>query len=223
MKQAVAAAPAPDTATLAKSEAPPVENSESRMPASEGSSRTPVQKTLRTQVSKNGEHTFQVLGKLGRLKPKEVSNVSQRYLQQIETTERGEPFQDALAFLVLDEWKKDTIDARDITLELTRALLPKSKIKISHLAFAHQNETPIEFYNEFPVISEICRLLSCPLIQVSNNDFFTVTSINPFTATLASSLITAEIQTDGVRRPFSFATTTDLTAWKYTCERHFGT
>lgn len=223
MKQAVAASPAPDAATLGKSESPPMENSESRMSASEGSNRTPVQETLRTQVSQNGENTFQILGKLGKLTPEEVSKVSQRYLQQIETTERGEPFIDALAFLVLEEWQKDTIDARDITLELTRALLPHSKIKISHLAFAHQNETPIEFYNEFPVISEICRLLSCPIIQVSNNDFFTVTSINPLTATLAISLITAEIETEGGRRPFSFATTTDLTAWKYTCERHFGT
>ena len=223
MKQAVAASPAPDAATLGKSESPPMENSESRMSASEGSSRTPVQENLRTQVAQNGENTFQILGKLGKLTPEKVSQVSQRYLQQIETTERGEPFIDALAFLVHEEWQKDTIDARDITLELTRALLPHSKIKISHLAFAHQNETPIEFYNEFPVISEICRLLSCPIIQVSNNDFFTVTSINPLTATLAISLITAEIETEGGRRPFSFATTTDLTAWKYTCERHFGT
>ncbi len=181
-----------------------------------------AQDLLRTQMTQCGEYTFQALSKIGKLASEEASSISENYLEKIKQTENGEPFQDALAFLVVDEWNKSTIESRDTALELTRALLLYSKTKISHLAFAHQNETPIEFYNEFPAVSEICRLLSCPIIQVSGRDFITVTSINPFTAEAAAQLITNEIETENGRKPFSFITTTDLNAWKYTCERHFG-
>ena len=182
----------------------------------------PAHDFLQTQMAQCGEYTFEALSKIGKLTPEETSRVSQKYSEKIQQTENGEPFQDALAFLVVDEWKRSTIESRDTALELTRALLLYSKTKISHLAFAHQNETPVEFYNEFPAISEICRLLSCPIIQVSGRDFITVTSINPFTAEAAAQLITKEIETENGRKPFNFITTTDLNAWKYTCERHFG-
>lgn len=201
---------------------PLAENLETRIPSSRSPNHMPAPDFLRTQMAQCGEYTFQALSKIGKLSSEEASSISEKYLKTINQTENGEPFQDALAFLAVDEWKKSTIESRDNALELTRALTLYSKTKVSHIAFAHQNETPIEFYNEFPAVSEICRLLSCPIIQVSGRDFITVTSINPFTAEAAAHLITNEIETENGRKPFSFITTTDLNAWKYTCERHFG-
>ena len=60
------------------------------------------------------------------------------------------------------------------------------------------------------------------MVQVNEKDFFTVTCINPFTATAAARLIANEIQHEVGRKPFHFVTTTDMNAWKYLLGRHFG-
>lgn len=185
--------------------------------------RMPSFDLLRRQMAHCGEYTYQALNKIGKLSPEDSSKMSQKYLKELNATEKGHPFPDALDFLVVTGWKKDEVEARDVALELTRALLRYSKTKITHLAFAHQTDTPIEFYNDFPGISEICRLLGCPVIQVSEKDFLTVTTINPFTGTAAARLISNEIESEVGRKPFYFVSTTDLNAWNYTRERHFGT
>jgi len=183
----------------------------------------PAHELLRRQMAHCGEYTFQALNKVGRLSPEDTSRITQRYLKDLSACERGRPFPDALLYLVTTGWNKSDSDARDILLELTRGLLRYSKTKVSHLTFAHQTDTPIEFYNSYPAISEISRLLSCPITQVSEKDFLTVTSINPFTASAAARLISNELEAEVGRKPFTFVTTTDLNAWKYACERHFGT
>lgn len=208
------AASAPDKET--KSAAKPDDSSQS-------TSTGPKFDLLRRQMAHCGEYTFQALNKIGKLSPEDTGKVTQQYLKLVAATRKGDRFPDALEYLVLEGWKKEEIVARDIVLELTRALLRYSKTKISHLAFAHQNETPIEFYRNYPAISEICRLLSSPIIQISEKDFLTVTSINPFTATAAARLISNEVEAETGRKPFQFITTTDLNAWKYSRERHFGT
>ena len=178
---------------------------------------------LRRQMSHCGEYTYQALNKIGKLSPEDTSRISQQYLKYISQTDKGIAFEDALTFLVVHGWRKEEIEARDVTLELTRALIRYSKTKINHLAFAHQTDTPLDFYNSFPAISEICRMMRCPVVQVSEKDFFMLTSINPFTATAASRIVANEIEAEVGRKPFSFATTTDLNSWNYACERHFGT
>lgn len=178
---------------------------------------------LRRQMSHCGEYTYQALNKVGKLSPEDTSRISQQYLKYISQVEKGKPFEDALCFLVIHGWKKSEIEARDVMLELTKGLIRYSKTKITHLSFAQQTETPLDFYNNFPAISEICRLLSCPIIQVNEKDFFMVTSVNPFTATAASRIISNEIEAEVGRKPFAFSTTTDLNSWRYACERHFGT
>ena len=60
------------------------------------------------------------------------------------------------------------------------------------------------------------------MIQVSEKDFFSVTSINPFTATAAARLIANEVQHETGKKPFHFVSTTDMNAWKYLQGRHFG-
>ncbi|MEM9283784.1 MAG: hypothetical protein AAGA96_18335 [Verrucomicrobiota bacterium] len=224
MSEAVAEAPATSSdAPDSPENAAEAEKGSSAESGKQESSRMPAPDLLRRQMAHCGEYTYQALNKVGKLSPEDTSKISQSYLKVINKTPKGEAFQDSLTYLVMEGWKKEEIEARDVILELTRALLRYSKTKISHLAFAHQNETPIEFYNTFPAVSEICRLLGCPVIQVSEKDFITVTSINPFTATAAARLITNEIEADAGTKPFHFITTTDLNAWKYTCERHFGT
>lgn len=186
-------------------------------------SRIPTTDLLRRQMAHCGEYTFQALNKIGKLSPEDTGRITQQYLKYLNSVEKGKPFMDSLQFLFTEGWRRPEIDARDTLLKLTKSLTAYSKTKISHLAFAHQTDTPIEFYNSFPAISEISRLLGAPVIQVSEKDFFTVTSINPFTATATARLISNEIQHEIGRKPFSFITTTDLNAWKYVIGRHFGT
>lgn len=220
---------ASETETLPTAAAPPSSQAAHHTPRSapgtepspEGS-RIPTTDLLRRQMAHCGEYTFQALNKIGKLSPEDTGRVTQQYLKYLNTVEKGKPFADALHYLYFEGWKRPEIDARDMILRLTRSLITYSKTKINHLAFAQQAETPIEFYNSYPAISEICRLLASPIIQVNEKDFFTVTSINPFTATAAARLISNEIQHEVGRKPFCFITTTDLNAWKYLLGRHFG-
>lgn len=186
-------------------------------------SRIPTTDLLRRQMAHCGEYTFQALNKIGKLSPEDTGRITQQYLKYLNTVERGRPFLDALQFLYFEGWKRPEIDARDTIVRLTRSLISYSKTKITHLAFAQQTDTPIEFYSAFPAISEISRLLAVPVIQINEKDFFTVTSINPFTATAAARLISNEIQQEVGRKPFCFISTTDLNSWKYLIGRHFGT
>lgn len=190
-------------------------------PSSEPS-RIPATDLLRRQMAHCGEYTFQALNKIGKLSLEDTGRITQQYLKYLNTVEKGRPFMDALLFLYFEGWKRPEIDARDTVLRLTKSLIAYSKTKITHLAFAHQTDTPIEFYNSFPAISEISRLLGTPIIQVNEKDFFTVTCINPFTASATARLISNEIQHEVGRKPFFFITTTDLNAWKYLLGRHFG-
>lgn len=185
-------------------------------------SRIPTTDLLRRQMAHCGEYTFQALNKIGKLSLEDTGRITQQYLKYLNTVEKGRPFMDAILFLYFEGWKRPEIDARDTVVRLTKSLIAYSKTKITHLAFAHQTDTPIEFYNSFPAISEISRLLGAPVIQVNEKDFFSVTCINPFTATAAARLISNEIQHEVGRKPFFFITTTDLNAWKYLLGRHFG-
>jgi hypothetical protein len=184
--------------------------------------RIPTTDLLRRQMAHCGEYTYQALNKIGKLSPEDTGRITQQYLKYLNTVEKGKPFADALHYLYFEGWKRPEIDARDMILRLTKSLISYSKTKINHLAFAQQTDTPIEFYNAFPAISEISRLLGAPVIQVNEKDFFTVASINPFTATAAARLISNEIQQEVGRKPFCFITTTDLNAWQYLLGRHFG-
>lgn len=177
---------------------------------------------LRRQMAHCGEYTFQALSKLGKLTEEDAGRITQQYLKQINQTPKSKPLIDALQYLVFEAMGKSEIDGRPLLLSLTRALLNYSKTKVTHITFAHQNENPIEFYTNFPKISEICRIMGAPVIQVSEKDFFTVTSINPFTATAAARLIANEIEAEFSRKPIYFVTTTEISSWKYVCERHFG-
>lgn len=185
-------------------------------------SRIPTTDLLRRQMAHCGEYTFQALNKIGKLSVEDTGRITQQYLKYLTTVEKGRPFMDAILFLYFEGWKRPEIDARDTVVKLTKSLIAYSKTKITHLALAHQTDTPIEFYNAFPAVSEISRLLGTPVIQVNEKDFFTVTCINPFTATATARLISNEIQHEVGRKPFFFITTTDLNAWKYLLGRHFG-
>ncbi len=177
---------------------------------------------LRRQMAHCGEYTYQALNKIGKLSPEDTGRITQLYLKYLTTVEKGRPFLDALCFLYFEGWRRPEIDARDTILRLTKSLISYSKTKITHLSFAQQTDTPIEFYNAYPAVSEISRLLGTPVIQINEKDFFTVTSVNPFTATAAARLISNEIQQEVGRKPFSFITTTDLNAVHYLHGRHFG-
>ncbi len=178
---------------------------------------------LRRQMAHCGEYTFQALSKLGKLTEEDTGRIAQQYLKKIKQTPKGTPLVDSLHYLVFEAMEQNEIDGRPLLLSLTRALLNYSKTKVSHITFAHQNENPIDFYTSFPKIAEISRIMAVPVIQVSEKDFFTVTSINPFTATAAARLIANEIESEFTRKPIYFITTTEMSSWKYICERHFGT
>lgn len=213
----------PTTAASLPLQADPIApQAESAQESAPELSRIPTTELLRRQIAHCGEYTFQALNKIGKLSLEDTGRITQQYLRHLNSIEKGTPFLDALQFLVIEGWKHPEIDARETLLRLTKSLNAYSKTKVNHLSFAQQTETPIDFYNSFPAISEISRLLGAPVIQVNEKDFFTVAGINPFTATAAARLIANEIQHETGRKPFYFITTTDFNAWKYLLGRHFG-
>lgn len=177
---------------------------------------------IRRQMVHCGEYTYQALNKTGKLSPEDTGRITQQYLKYLNLVEKGKPFTDPLQYLALEGWSCPEMEVEEAVLRLTKSLTYYSKTRISHLAFAQHTQTPVEFYSAFPAISEICLLLGTPLIQVSDNDFFTITSINPFTAVAAARLVSNEIQQGSARRPFCFVTTTNFSGWKYLLGRHFG-
>ena len=219
---AVSTEPQPQSSQPASTVETNADGSESSSTATSGSELIDYD-LLGRQVSHCGEYTFQALSKVGKLTEEDAGRITAQYLKHLSQTPKGTPLIDSLQYLVFEAMGKDEIDGRPILLSLTRALINYSKTKVSHITFAHQNENPIEFYTNFPKISEICRIMGVPVIQVSEKDFFTVSSINPFTATAAARLIANEIEAEFSRKPIYFVTTTEFSSWKYICERHFGT
>ena len=134
---------------------------------------------LSRQIAHCGEYTYQALNKIGKLSPQDTSRITQKYLKALTTVEKGTPFPDALYYLVTEGWKKNEVEARDVTLEITKALIRYSKTKVSHLAFLHQTKTPINFFGSFPAVSKICTPPEAPSIQSREKNFFTFPSINP--------------------------------------------
>ena len=105
---------------------------------------------------------------------------------------------------------------------LSAELRKRAPFKSQACPFAVQTELQLDFYNKFPEIADICGFLKCPIIEAHETDFFTVTSINPYTVKFAAALISKIITRKTNIVPFSFLTTCEKRPWDYLCSKHFG-
>lgn len=178
---------------------------------------------LRAQAYRCGEVSMRHLVRAEYLSESESNGILQSFGYYINDLPDRASILDILAFLVWIKLEsKDEKAVREIR-NLTRVMTTAISGRISYCGFSHLNEMPIELYQAFPRVFEICSTLMCPVIQRHEKDFITVTSVNPVTAAAAGLLIGKQIEKDAGIRPFVFVMTTSSTSWTWLCEKHFGT
>lgn len=178
---------------------------------------------LRAQAYRCGEVSMKHLVRAEYLSESEASGILQSFGYYINDLPDRGSILDILAFLVWIKLEsKDEKAVREIR-NLTRVMTTAISGRIGHCGFAHLTEMPIDLYQSFPRVYEICSTLMCPVIQRNEKDFITVSSINPVTAAAAGLLISKQIEKDAGIRPFVFVMTTSSNAWTWMCEKHFGT
>lgn len=177
---------------------------------------------LRAQAYRCGEVTMKHLVRAEYLSEGEASTILQSFGFYINDLPDRGGILDILAFLVWIKLEsKDEKAVREIR-NLTRVMTTAINGRISHCGFAHLTEMPIELYQTYPRIFEICSTLMCPIIQRNEKDFVTVVSVNPVTAAAAGLLIGKQLEKDAGVKPFVFVMTTSSNAWTWLCEKHFG-
>jgi hypothetical protein len=177
---------------------------------------------LRAQAYRCGEVTMKHLVRAEYLSEGEANTILQSFGYYINDLPDRAGILDILAFLVWIKLEsKDEKAVREIR-NLTRVMTTAINGRISHCGFAHLTEMPIELYQSYPRIFEICSTLMCPVIQRNEKDFLTVASINPVTAAAAGLLIGKQMEKDAGMKPFVFVMTTGSNAWTWLCEKHFG-
>ena len=98
----------------------------------------------------------------------------------------------------------------------------KSLPYIMHrVPFASRFITPTSFYEKYPHIEQICRLMMVPVTFAEDLDVIGVTSINPFFADTLVTAIADELKDYGSVKPIVSAVRLDYLSWAKMCEKHF--
>ena len=98
----------------------------------------------------------------------------------------------------------------------------KSLPYIMHrVPFASRFITPTSFYEKYPHIEQICRLMMVPITFTEDLDVIGITSINPFFADTLVTAIADELKDYGSVKPIVSAVRLDYLSWTKMCEKHF--
>ena len=98
----------------------------------------------------------------------------------------------------------------------------KSLPYIMHrVPFASRFITPTSFYEKYPHIEQICRLMMVPITFTEDLDVIGVASINPFFADTLVTALVDELKDYGSVNPIVSAVRLDYESWTKMCEKHF--
>jgi hypothetical protein len=177
---------------------------------------------LREQTLKCAEASIRRLFEIKYLSREDAEGILSSFGYYVKDLPEKSSVLDIAAFLVTIKLEsKDEKAVKEIR-QITDVLKASLQQKVNHIGFAHLNEMPGQLYQDHDRVFEICSTLMCPVIQASEADFFTITSINPITAATAGALVAQELERATGTRPFTFIMTTDSSAWSFLCEKHFG-
>jgi len=87
--------------------------------------------------------------------------------------------------------------------------------------FASRFITPTSFYEKYPHIEQICRLMMVPVTFTEDLDVIGVASINPFFADALVTAMADELKDYGLVKPIVSAVRLDYLSWSEMCGKHF--
>lgn len=180
-----------------------------------------LDRALRANMFRIAERCMSCLTDADYIAGDEAADVLDSYRIYLEDLEPEEGILDILAFIVsIRLGSNDEKEVAEIR-KLGQIVALDFGQKVPHCPFIQLTELPTALYESRPMIRDICRILMCPVVQVNETDFLTLTSVNPYTATLAGKIISGILERETGRKPFIFLLTTDANAWTWLRGKHF--
>jgi len=124
---------------------------------------------------------------------------------------------EGLARLRVGEGNMLASNVEEISLQMAKSL----PYTMHRVPFASRFITPTSFYEKYPHIEQICRLMMVPITFTEDLDVIGVASINPFFADTLVSAMADELKDFSPVAPLVSAVRLDYAGWSQMCEKHF--
>ncbi|CAN5752896.1 hypothetical protein BH11VER1_BH11VER1_34440 [soil metagenome] len=166
--------------------------------------------------------TLFILESSSRLSTEDASALMASYADLIKSLESPASIPDIL-FYVYDQTKHgENPDQNKNLVELMqRILMEICSPKPIYCQFLERTHRPSEFYQTYPEVKDMCRILGTPVVTAIENTVINVTSINPLTAFASSKLIELNVKKSLGCLPFTFAVVAEFDAWTTLKDKHF--
>ena len=110
----------------------------------------------------------------------------------------------------------------DASVEMISSKMAKSLPFVpTRVPFAARFITPALFYEKYPQIELLCRLMMVPVVYTEDLDVIGIASINPFFADTLAATIADEIKQINLVQPIVSIVRLDHGGWAKMCRKHF--
>lgn len=110
----------------------------------------------------------------------------------------------------------------DASVEVISSKMAKSlPFAPTRVPFAARLIPPTAFYEKFPQIEQLCRLMLVPVAFTEDLDVIGIASVNPFFADTLAVAIADELKKTSPVKPIISSVRLDYVGWKKMCEKHF--
>lgn len=113
-------------------------------------------------------------------------------------------------------------DMMEATVEMISAQMAKSLPSApTKVSFAARLIPPNSFYEKYPQIAQLSRLMLAPIAYTEDLDVIGIASINPFFADALASSILEEVKPISPVQPIISIVRLDYAGWLKMCDKHF--
>jgi len=110
----------------------------------------------------------------------------------------------------------------DASVEMISSKMAKSlPYAPTRVPFAARLIPPTSFYDKYPQIALLCRLMMVPIAYTEDLDVIGIASINPFFADTLAASILEELKQISPVQPIISVVRLDYVGWMKMCEKHF--
>ncbi len=110
----------------------------------------------------------------------------------------------------------------DTSVEMIAAKVASSLSFIpTRVPFAGRLIPPTSFYEKYPQITQLARLMKVPVSYTEDLDVIGIASVNPFFANTLAEAISGELRATSPVKPIMSAVRLDYIGWVKMCEKHF--
>ncbi|BDS08500.1 hypothetical protein NT6N_35400 [Oceaniferula spumae] len=110
----------------------------------------------------------------------------------------------------------------DASVEMISSKMAKSlPFAPTRVPFAARLIAPTSFYEKYPQITLLCKLMLVPIVYSEDLDVIGIGSINPFFADTLAAALADEIRQVSPVQPIVSIVRLDYVGWMKMCEKHF--